>query len=92
MSGGHFDHQDSMLRYVAERLEMDIDFNDVETPNRCGCHGYQHSEEVLWYMEKAVQDLNSLADMLHEYDLGVSGDTDIESFRLKAKERYGDCE
>ena len=30
MSGGHFDYEESHLGYIADQLEQDVEFNDVE--------------------------------------------------------------
>lgn len=88
MSGGHFDYQENYLRYIAEQLERDIEFNDVEydsskpidTP-----YGFQHQLETIGYLKIMVNELHRLQELLHEYDYAVSGDSSIERFIEKAR-------
>lgn len=91
MSGGHFDYQESYLGYIAEQLEQDIEFNDVEydrskpidTP-----YGFQHQPETIGYLSIMVDELHRLHELLHEYDYSVSGDSTIERFLEKARAVY----
>lgn len=91
MSGGHFDYQENYLGYIAEQLEQDIEFNDVEydsskpidTP-----YGFQHQPETIEYLKIMVDDLNRLQELLHEYDYAVSGDISIGQFLEKARTVY----
>lgn len=91
MSGGHFDYQENYLGYIAEQLERDIEFNDVEydgsnpinTP-----YGFQHRPETIEYLKIMVDELNRLQELLHEYDYAVSGDSSIERFHEKARAVY----
>lgn len=91
MSGGHFDYQDRYLGYIAERLESDIEFNDIEfdiakpidTP-----YGFQHSAETLGYLKMMIDDLHRLQKLLHAYDYVVSGDSAREQFLEHARGIY----
>lgn len=91
MSGGHFDYQESYLGYIAEQLERDIEFNDVEydsskpidTP-----YGFQHQPETIEYLKFMVGELYRLQELLHEYDYAVSGDSSKEQFLEKARLVY----
>lgn len=91
MSGGYFDYQESYLGYIAEQLEQDIEFNDVEydsskpidTP-----YGFQHQPETIEYLKIMVDELHRLQELLHEYDYAVSGDSSIEGFLEKARAVY----
>jgi hypothetical protein len=91
MSGGHFDYQENYLGYIAEQLEQDIEFNDVEydsskpidTP-----YGFQHQPETMEYLKIMVDELNRLQELLHEYDYAISGDSSIEQFLEKARSVY----
>jgi hypothetical protein len=91
MSGGHFDYQDSYLGYIAERLEQDIEFNDVEydsskpidTP-----YGFQHPSETLEYLKIMIDELNKLQELLHAYDYAVSGDSSNKQFLENARAIY----
>jgi hypothetical protein len=91
MSGGHFDYQESYLGYIADQLERDIKYNDVDydsskpidTP-----YGFQHSPETLWYLKSMVGELQRLQELLHDYDYAVSGDSSIERFLEKARSVY----
>lgn len=91
MSGGHFDYQENYLGYIAEQLEQDIEFNDVEydsskpidTP-----YGFQHQPETMEYLKIMVDELNRLQELLHEYDYAVSGDSSIGQFLEKARAVY----
>lgn len=91
MSGGHFDYQENYLGYIAEQLEQDIEFNEVEydsskpidTP-----YGFQHQPETIGYLKIMVDELHRLQELLHEYDYAVSGDSSIERFIEKARAVY----
>lgn len=91
MSGGHFDYQENYLGYIAEQLEKDIEFNDVEydsskptnTP-----YGFQHPPETIEYLNIMVAELNRLQELLHEYDYAVSGDSSKKWFLEKARSVY----
>lgn len=91
MSGGHFDYQESYLGYIAEQLEQDIEFNDVEydiskptdTP-----YGFQHPPETIENLKIMVDQLQKLQELLHEYDYAVSGDSSKERFLEKARAAY----
>ncbi len=91
MSGGHFDYQESYLAYIAEQLEQDIRFNDVEydisKPNDTP-YGFQHQPETIGYLKSMVDELYRLQDLLHAYDYAVSGDSSEEQFLQKARAVY----
>lgn len=91
MSGGHFDYQENYLGYIAEQLEHDIEFNDVEYDSSKSIdkpYGFQHQLETIEYLKTMVDDLNRLKELLHEYDYAVSGDSSIERFIEKARAVY----
>ena len=91
MSGGHFDYEESHLGYIAEQLEQDIEFNDIEydaSSSTDDSYGYQHQPETIQYMKRMVEDLYKLKGLLREYDLAVSGDTSEQSFLEKARLIY----
>lgn len=91
MSGGHFDYRESYLGYIAEQLEQDIEFNDVEydsTKPMDTSYGFQHPSETIEYLKIMVNELNRLQELLHEYDYAVSGDSSIEQFLEKARSVY----
>lgn len=95
MSGGHFDYQDSYLGYIAEQIEQDIEFNDVEYKNSKTSdspNGFQYQPETIAYMKIMVEELYKLKDLLREYDLAVSGDTSEQRFLEKARSVYRDGE
>lgn len=91
MSGGHFDYQEAYLGYVAEQLQRDIEFNDIEydsskpidTP-----HGFQLEPETIKYLKTMVDQLQKLHELLHAYDYAVSSDTKQELFLEKARAFY----
>lgn len=91
MIGGHFDYQENYLGYIAEQLERDIEFNDVEydgskpidTP-----YGFQHQPETMENLKIMFDDLYRLQELLHEYDYAVSGDSSKEQFLEKARSVY----
>ena len=91
MSGGHFDYQESSLGYIAEQLEQNIQFNDIEydsskpidTP-----YGFQHQPETIGYLKIMVDELRRLQELLHEYNYAVSGDSSEERFLEKARAVY----
>ena len=92
MSGGHFDYQQNYLGYIAEQLEQDIEFNDVEydSSKSIGApYGFQHQSEIIEYLKAMVDDLGRLRELLHEYDYVVSGDSSEECFLEKARAAYG---
>ena len=91
MSGGHFDYQESYLGYIAEQLEQDIEYNDVEydiSKSADASYGFQHQAETIGYMRIMVEELYKLKELLREYDLAVSGDTSEQSFLEKARSVY----
>ncbi len=91
MSGGHFDYQDNYLVYIAEQLEKDIEFNDIEydvSKSTDDSYGYQHQPETIQYMKLMVYELYKLKGLLREYDLAVSGDTSEQKFLEKARLIY----
>lgn len=91
MSGGHFDYRESYLEYIAEQLEQDIAFNDVEYDSSMPIdttYGFQHQAETIEYLKTMVDELLRLRELLHEYDYAVSGDSSIERFLEKARSTY----
>lgn len=95
MSGGHFDYQDNYLGYIAEQIEQDIEFNDVEyesSKTSDSPYGFQYQPETIAYMKIMVEELYKLRDLLREYDLAVSGDASEQRFLEKARAVYQDDE
>lgn len=91
MSGGHFDYRESYLGYIAEQLEQDIEFNEVEYDSSKSIdtpYGFQHSPATVKYLEMMVSDLTMLKELLRDYDRAVSGDSSIERFVEKARLVY----
>jgi hypothetical protein len=91
MSGGHFDYQDSYLGYIAQQLEEDVEFNDVEydiSKPADAPYGFQHQRETIGFMKFMVLDLYKLKELLREYDLAVSGDSSEQSILEKARLVY----
>jgi hypothetical protein len=91
MSGGHFDYQENYLRYIAEQLERDIEFNDVEYDSSKPIYtllGFQHEPEIIEYLKMMVDELNRLQELLHEYDYAVSGDSSKERFLEMVRSVY----
>lgn len=91
MSGGHFDYQEAYLGYIAEQLEQDIEFNDVEYDSSITIdtpYGFQHPPETIEYLKLMAEELHSLRDLLHEYDYAVSGDSSHQRFLEKARAKY----
>jgi hypothetical protein len=95
MSGGHFDYQESYLGYIAEQLEKDIEYNDVEydlaKSGDIPC-GFQHQPETIEFMKNMAKELYNLKELLREYDLAVSGDTREQNFLEKARSVYRNSE
>jgi hypothetical protein len=92
MSGGHFDYRQSYLGYIAEQLEEDIEYNDVEYDSSKmddDHYGYQLQPETIGYMKIMVKELYKLKELLREYDYAVSGDTSEQSFLEAARLVYG---
>lgn len=95
MSGGHFDYRESYLGYIAEQLEQDVEYNDVEYDSSKPAdspYGFQHQAETVAYLKIMTTELYKLKDLLREYDLAVSGDTSEKSFLEKARSVYRSCE
>ena len=91
MSGGHFDYQENYLGYIADQLEQDIEFNDVEYDSSKPIdkpYGFQHQSETIEYLNIMAEELNKLKELLHEYDYAVSGDSSKERFLEKARAVY----
>jgi len=86
MSGGHFDHQQSYLGYIADQLEHDIEYNNISYENAVVKDGDRHygnqlEPKTVDFMSDIVSQLRRLEEILHEYDLAVSGDTCEETFQ-----------
>ena len=91
MSGGHFDYRDSYLGYIAEQLEQDVEFNDIECDIAMSSdehHGFQHQPETIEFVKIMIEELYKLRDLLREYDYCVSGDSTEQSFLAKARLVY----
>lgn len=88
MSGGHFDYRDSYLGYIAEQLEHDVEFNDIEydiAMSSDAHYGFQHQPETIEFVKIMIEELYKLRDLLREYDLAVSGDSSEQRFLDKAR-------
>ena len=86
MSGGHFDYQESRLRYIAEQLEHDIEYNDIPydaaiVEDHEERYGFQLEPKSIDFLNDVVRQLRRLEKILHEYDLAVSGDTCEKTFQ-----------
>jgi len=86
MSGGHFDHQQSYLGYIADQLEHDIEYNDIsyddaESKGDKKHYGYQLEPKTVEFLSDIVNQLRRLEKTLREYDLAVSGDTCETTFQ-----------
>lgn len=86
MSGGHFDHEESYLDYIAEQLEQDIKYN--ETPwdkpvvdDDEELYGFQLEAKTIDFLKDIARRLRELRTVLREYDLAVSGDTCEKTFQ-----------
>ena len=86
MSGGHFDHQQSYLGYIAEQLAHDIEYNDNSYDNpviKEGDHhyGFELEPKTVEFMRDVMNQLRQLETILREYDLAISGDTCEKTFQ-----------
>lgn len=86
MSGGHFDHQQSYLGYIADQLEHDIEYNNISYDEAIGkeyekLYGFQLETKTVEFLSDVVSQLRRLESILHEYDLAVSGDTCEKTFQ-----------
>lgn len=91
MSGGHFEYQESYLGYIAEQLEKDIEYNEVEYDTAKSAdtpYGFQHQAETIEFLKHMVKELYKLKELLREYDLAVSCDTSEQCFLEKARTAY----
>jgi len=91
VSGGHFDNEENYLEYIAEQLEQDIEFNDINYDSSKpydSPYGFQHKPETIGYLKIMVKELYKLKELLREYDLAVSGDTSEQSFLETARLVY----
>ena len=91
MSGGHFNHQQAYLGYIADQLEEDIQYNDVSWENPVKVDdaeysGSQFSLETIAFMKDTVQQLRDIEHALRELDLAISGDTCEETFKKRVLE------
>jgi hypothetical protein len=85
MSGGHFDFQETHLGYIADQLEQDIECNDIpydianaQDDER---YGFQLDPKTIQFLKEVAGQLKRLKNILHEYDLAVSGDTSEKTFQ-----------
>ena len=63
MSGGHFDYRDSCLGYIAEQLEQDVEFNDIECDIAMSSdehHGFQHQPETIEFVKIMIEEAAEL--------------------------------
>ncbi len=86
MSGGHFDHEESYLDYIADQLEQDIKYNEVPWDNPVkkddeDYYGFQLEPKTIDYLKDIAKQLRELRTVLREYDLAVSGDTCEKTFQ-----------
>lgn len=96
MSGGYFGYCHMTPDDFADKLQEDIDYNDLDYTVSSSYDdddfiderhfGHHHSEETLAIMRVMVKDLRRLSKLLHEYDLYVSSDTCEETFIERAKD------
>jgi hypothetical protein len=56
---------------------------DIDTP-----FGYKHDEETIEYIKCMIKDAQQLQNLLHLYDYAVSGDSNIERFKIEARKIY----
>lgn len=93
MSGGHFQyngiHLEDILEDVRERIQDDIDYNDVTEPapknewecdNGGGHVGFQWNDETIEVLKRLVGHMEIIEMAFRQYDLLVSGDTSEETF------------
>lgn len=86
MSGGHFDHQQSYLGYIAEQLAHDIEYNEISYEHpviKEGDHhyGFELEPKTVEFMRDVMNQLRQLETILREYDLAISGDTCEKTFQ-----------
>lgn len=86
MSGGHFDHEEAYLDYIAEQLEQDIKYNEVswDQPVKKDdeeYYGFQLETKTIDFLKDVARQLRELRTVLREYDLAVSGDTCEKTFQ-----------
>ena len=86
MSGGHFDHQQTYLGYIADQLEHDLEYNDIsyddaKVKDGDRHYGYQLEQKTVAFMSDVVSQLRSIEEILRQYDLAVSGDTCEATFQ-----------
>lgn len=85
MSGGHFDYKQHFLGYIADDIERDLDHNHISYDEASGngpykTHGYDLQPQTVEFLREVVSQLRKLEDIVHQYDLLVSGDTIEETF------------
>jgi hypothetical protein len=81
MSGGHFDHKQYELEWIAREIERLIEVNDSTELNCYGDKiGYGFSQETLSHFEDAVMYLRKAAAYAHRIDWLVSGDDSEKNF------------
>ena len=85
MSGGHFNYDQSRIRYIADEIEELITSNDDR-------FGYGYSAETIAEFEKAVKYLRLAYIYAHRVDWLVSGDDGEESFHQRLKEQLNRLE
>lgn len=94
MSGGHFEYQDNCIDDIMDVIKHDIKYNDVEwsynsdTGESVEDYGFQHSKETLDILGKLLKDMNKVMNVLHAYDLYVSGYICEETFLKEANKYY----
>lgn len=83
-----FDYRDNYLGDIAEQVEQDIQFNDVEydiSKSADEPYGFQHQPETIGYIKLMVKDLHRLKDLLHANDYADSGDSSEDDFLALAR-------
>jgi len=77
MSGGHFDYQQFAMKNTADDVRKLI--HDNATEDEWGFANF-FTPDTIAKFERAVEAIDLAADMLHEIDWLVCGDTCEDSF------------
>ena len=88
MSGGHFDHNQYRIEYIADEIEELIASNNDESLDEWGYRvGRGYSADTIAEFEKAIRCLRLAFIYAHRIDWLVSGDDSEESFHTRLKEQ-----
>lgn len=88
MSGGAYEYQQDRIRYIAERIQEEIELNNTPCEDMfCGeWNGQRYSDETIAKFKEGLEILRKAYVYAKRIDWLLSGDDGEETFRKRLKE------